>query len=116
MQRVQDNEHKACITMNSIAESSIAAYPNETRWTSAYLLHDSVRPSNLKVISNAVADRVLFDTDTEQSRESGEVTASGVLIHMQDETFIARLDACGEVALTGGAFGTVGVLQRSGVG
>jgi choline dehydrogenase-like flavoprotein len=92
----------------------VACYPDELRWTSAYLLHDSVRPSNLTVLSDTVVDRVLLERTGEQ------VTAKGVVVRVGEgaaqKECVVRLDERGEIALTGGAFGTVSVLQRSGVG
>ena len=116
MARVPGNEHKARITANSIAQSTLAAYHDELRWTSAYLLHRSVRPSNLEVLSNATADRVLL----ERSDRDGSLKATGLVVHVGDgddtQEKVISLDEQGEIALTGGAFGTVSVLQRSGVG
>lgn len=114
MKRVHGDEHQARVNVNSIAEVSVACYPNELRWTSAYLLHDLVRPSNLKVLSNAVVDKVVLE------RKGEQVTATGVVIRLGEGAnkteYVAKLDEHGEIALTGGAFGTVSVLQRSGVG
>jgi hypothetical protein len=130
MAPVAGNEHKAAITLNSIAESTLAAYDhNEVRWTSAYLLHDSVRPRNLKVVSDAVVDKVVFSRLPSQ-----ELAATGVVVRIDSASdsdaevtadsgtqrqkleYLVQLDAHGEVALTGGALGCVSVLQRSGVG
>lgn len=112
------DEHKTRITHNSIAQSTLAAYHNELRWTSAYLLHESVRPSNLVVVSNATADRVLL----ERSAADGSLRATGIVLHVgkgEDKAVQqvqVLLEDTGEIALTGGTFGAVGVLQRSGVG
>lgn len=120
MLSVEHNEHKARVNVNSLAEVSVACYPNEVRWTSAYLLHDSVRPSNLKVLPHAVVDRVVLE------KRGETVVATGVVVRLDADAeagagkdkveWVARLDEKGEIALTGGAFGTVSVLQRSGVG
>jgi len=110
----EGNEHKTRLSLDSVAEFSVACYPNELRWTSAYLLHDSVRPSNLTVLSNAVVDKVVLE------KVNNQVVAKGVLIQVGEgadrKEVVARLDDHGEIALTGGAFGAVSVLQRSGVG
>ncbi len=110
----EGNEHKTRVSLDSVAEFSVACYPNELRWTSAYLLHDSVRPSNLTVLSNTVVDKVVLE------KVNNQVVAKGVVIQVGEgadrKEIVARLDTQGEIALTGGAFGAVSVLQRSGVG
>lgn len=116
MTRIPDDEYKALITVNSIALASVAAYPNEVRWTSALLLHPSVKPTNLVVLTNATADRVLLD----RSDRDGSLKATGVVLQVSGaagpEEKVVALDEQGEVVLTGGAFGATSVLQRSGIG
>ena len=114
MVKVPNNNHATRITVNSLAMSALAAYPNELRWTSAYLLHDSVRPDNLEVLCNASVDKILFENN------SGNVKAKKILIQVGEgvaaQPVVVTLEDGGDVAVTGGAFGAVGVLQRSGIG
>jgi hypothetical protein len=125
---VDGNEHKTEISLDSLSRSSIAAYcvgGEELRWTSAYLLSDSVRPSNLDVAANATVEKVLLVADPVKK---GQLRCSGLVVHKvkagtdanhplpQREVVALRLAENGEVVLTGGSLGTVGILQRSGVG
>lgn len=112
--RAEGDYHNTSVTQNSLAMAALAAYPNELRWTSAYLLHDNIRPSNLRVVTNAAAEKLLFEEG-----ESG-ISARGVRLILGEGTDAHSVevfvDEDGEIALTGGAFGATSVLQRSGVG
>jgi hypothetical protein len=114
MVRVPGHHHATRITEHSLALSGIAAYHDELRWTSAYLLHDSVRPRNLEVITNATVDKVVL------SRDGNGLAATGVLLRVGEgdkaRSVEVSVDEHGEIALTGGAFGAASVLQRSGIG
>jgi hypothetical protein len=114
MVAVPGHHHNTRITERSLALSGIAAYHDELRWTSAYLLHDSVRPRNLEVLTNATVDKVVL------GRDGSGLAATGVLLRVGDgdkaQSVEVKLDEHGEIALTGGAFGAAGVLQRSGIG
>lgn len=120
------------ITKNALAITALASYPNELRWTSAYLLHDSVRPPNLEVLTNATVEKIILEEHSPQPAGSSEsaVAARGVLVRVaeagdrvghglaqgSERPVFLCLDDHGEIALTGGAFGAPAVLQRSGVG
>ena len=131
--RVKDDEYQTLIALNSISRSTLAVYLDELRWTSAYLLHESVRPSNLKVISSATADRVIFEKEflvssnvaSDDKGTSKQPRAVGVVLRVQnnnkdnkeeEKECLVLCEPTGEVVLTGGALGAVGVLQRSGIG
>mmetsp|Transcript_54169 Transcript_54169/g.106998 ORF Transcript_54169/g.106998 Transcript_54169/m.106998 type:complete len:689 (-) Transcript_54169:133-2199(-) len=112
--RAEGDYHNTNVTENALAMAALAAYPNEIRWTSAYFLHDSVRPSNLRVVTDATVEKLLLE-------ENGDgVSTRGVQLLIGQgsdaRTVKVELDKDGEVALTGGAFGATSVLQRSGVG
>ena len=114
LSRLDDDEHKSGVVVDSVAMSSLAMYTledgREVRWTPTYLLLDEVRPSNLHIVTNALVDRLKFnDTLT---------AAEGVVVQVGDETFMAspESDGGGTIALTLGALGTAALLQRSGCG
>ena len=115
--RLPDDEHKTHIVIDSIGESSLAVFDDENRWTSAYLLDASVRPANLKVVANAIVDRVSIESTPTGDSNQPRLTAKGVEVEIEGQRFMAQLaHDGGEIALTSGAFGNTGILQRSGVG
>lgn len=67
-------------------------FPDETRWTPAYLLEDELRPSNTDILVNCPVDKVVFDA---KKRATGVMTADGEFI-----------SASKEVLLTTGSLGT----------
>jgi choline dehydrogenase-like flavoprotein len=101
-------EYKGNIIPNSMGYVSLAMYPDETRWTSAYLLHDKVRPKNLTVEAGVMVHRVVFKTDGKE-----EVRAIGVEIEQNGTKRLIKGDG---VVITAGAIGTPAILQRSGIG
>lgn len=111
--RVEGNEYKSDIILNSIAEPSLAMYEvNGVRWTPAWLLDESLRPANLVVLPDTAVNRITWEKSREEIKATGvEVkdVATGKLVQL-------RIKPYGEVLLTGGAFGSVAVLHRSGVG
>lgn len=96
--------------MNTIGQPLLAMYNNELRWTSAYLLRPgNHRPNNLVVVPNAIVDKVVFDEENKR--------AVGVRFAVGSQQYRANVTSSGgEIALTSGAFGNVGILQRSGIG
>jgi len=75
------------------------------RWSAADAFLKPVRSrANLKVVTGALVDRVLFDGNR----------AMGVAYRLGDERREAR--ATSEVVLTAGAIGSPAVLERSGIG
>jgi choline dehydrogenase-like flavoprotein len=75
------------------------------RWSAADAFLKPVRSrANLKVVTGALVDRVLFDGGC----------AMGVAYRLGDERREAR--ATGEVVLTAGAIGSPALLERSGIG
>ena len=71
--RLPDDEHKSLVTVNSVANSSLAMYSDEElRWTSAYLIDEANRPTNLTVMTDAVVDKVTF------TEHDNELIATGV--------------------------------------
>lgn len=122
LQRLPDDEHKAGIVIDSVAASSLAMYTNgdtnvgaELRWTPTYLMLDGVRPGKLKIVTDAVVEKINLGTGTDSYAEEGLV-AEGVSIAVGGESCVARLQQGGRVALTSGAIGSAAILQRSGVG
>ena len=107
-----DDEHKTEVVANTIAVPSLAMYndKDEVRWTPAYLMHDSIRPKNLFIATDAIADTVSFTT------EFGKVEATGVNIIINDEPTHVSLEQGGKVVLTCGSINTPAILQRSGIG
>lgn len=95
---------------DTIGQPLLAMYNNELRWTSAYLLRPGAhRPRNLVVVPNAVVDKVVFAGE--------QPVATEVKFSVGNKHFRAAVSPTGgEVALTSGAIGNVGILQRSGVG
>jgi len=107
----------------------------ELRWTPTYLLLDQVCPSRLKVVTQAVVDKIEFVADSENNSSSNsignsigngknestenddELIASGVSLIIDQESFVARISPkIGSIALTSGALGNPSILQRSGCG
>ena len=110
IKKLPDNEHKTNVVWDSIAISTIAMYANKDhlRWTPAWLLHDSVRPPNLKILTDVTVDKIEFDE---------EMNATGVIIEKDgQELKVCLEDKNGEVLLTSGAMGNPAVMQRSGLG
>jgi choline dehydrogenase-like flavoprotein len=116
LNRLDNDEHKSEITVNSIAQSSLAMYSkDELRWAAAYLMHDDNKPKKLKIITDAVVDKILFSNDN----DNNELKATGVNIMISGKPYIAKLDLNAknsDIAITSGAIGNAAVLQRSGVG
>eukprot|EP00602_Paraphysomonas_sp_CaronLab_P002157 CAMPEP_0185028500 /NCGR_PEP_ID=MMETSP1103-20130426/14234_1 /TAXON_ID=36769 /ORGANISM="Paraphysomonas bandaiensis, Strain Caron Lab Isolate" /LENGTH=646 /DNA_ID=CAMNT_0027562927 /DNA_START=62 /DNA_END=1999 /DNA_ORIENTATION=- len=113
LKRIPGDEYKSRIVVDSIAQCSMAMFgSSELRWTSAYLLHDAVRPKNLVVLSCADVQRVELER-----KSDGKLTAHSVVIVRKDGTKErAQLSNRGCVAITSGALGAPAVLQRSGIG
>lgn len=112
-QRVKEDEHKSDIVRNTIAEPSLAMYEsNGVRWTPAWLLDKSLCPPNLVVFPETSVNRIIWE------KSGDEIKASGVEIKdiATGKPVQLYINPTGEVLLTGGAFGSVAVLQRSGVG
>lgn len=112
------------IVANSAAYVSLAMFGDETRWTSAWLIDDLVRPSNLDVVTSAPVDKVLFERSAygglhwflpELSKPS-RPQASGILLASGDKIQLDHTTHASEVILTAGALGTPAILQRSGIG
>ena len=123
LKRLPNDEHKSGIVVDSVAASSLAMYADgggtsELRWTPTYFTLDGTRPSKLKIITDAVVDRIEFDSKPDAGGAGGDLVATGVSIIVGGEALVARLPdgGGGRVALTSGAIGSVAVLQRSGVG
>jgi len=114
LKRLPDDEHKSEIVIDSIAASSLAMYQtskgnDELRWTPSYFTLECIRPSKLKIVTNAVADKLEF--------ANNELRATGVSFKIGDESFVAHLEeGGGQIAVTSGAIGSVAILQRSGIG
>lgn len=100
------DEYKGEITPNSIGYVSVAMFPDATRWTSAYLLHNSVRPKNLIVRSGIAANRILF----RESDKGDTIKAIGI------ETDQGEIIPAAHVVITAGSISTPAILQRSGIG
>jgi choline dehydrogenase-like flavoprotein len=98
------DEFNAKITPNSASYVSIAMFPDETRWSSAYLLDDSIKPSNLDVKTNWHTDKILFSESNSKIKAIGVKSDDGKVIHAD------------EILLTAGSLGTPAILQRSGIG
>ena len=106
LNEVEDNEYKTKVLYDTISYVSIAMFPDETRWTGAYLLDKSIKPSNLDVITNFFVDKVIFDDNKR---------AIGVL--SSDKRHIEIYDPDNsEVIIMAGSLGTPAILQRSGIG
>lgn len=121
LKRLPDNEHKTGVIIDSIAASSLAMYnEDELRWTPAYLLLDPVRPKNLKILTEAVVDHIMF----EKVGAGDELVAKAVQIRIDDKVCVAKVasrfvdgqEVLGSIALTSGAIGNTAILQRSGCG
>jgi choline dehydrogenase-like flavoprotein len=113
LKRLEGNHFDTKIVVDSVAENSVAMFSDENRWCSALLTKDGIRPSNMVVLTNVTADRVLFSGD----EKADEVSAVGVVV--RDNTgkeMQVKLEEKGLLAVTGGAIGTAAILQRSGVG
>ena len=108
LNRLNDNECKAQIISDSVSYVSMAMFPDESRWTCAYLLHDSIRPKKLKVVKNWTVDKILF-----KKNEDGSI--SPVSVVSSNDEYI-DLKKGGEVIITAGSLGTPAILQRSGIG
>lgn len=107
-----NNDCKAQVRSESIAYASIAMFPDERRWTSAYLLHDSIRPKNLSIRTNVTVDRAVISRDA-----CGSLKATGVIIRTADgQSELINITKTGEIILASGALGTPAILQRSGIG
>ena len=109
--RLPGDEHKTELRMNSVGMSTVAMYANKDclRWTSAMLLHDSVRPSNLKILTEVTVDKIEFDKNL-------HATGVSIEVGVQNEKYQLQLEKNGEVILMSGAMGNPAVMQRSGLG
>lgn len=124
----QDDEFNTVVVPNSVAEVSMSMYgdsgenegADEIRYVSAYLVHEKVRPKNLKVVCNMIADKIVFESKV---GNTNDVIAKSVV--MQDEegkSWIVDLvvdeasGQRGDVVITNGSLGATGLLQRSGIG
>ena len=110
IKRLPGNEHKTGVVWDSIAISTIAMYANKDhlRWTPAWLLHDSVRPPNLKILTDVTVDKIEFDEEMNATGVSLEKDGKLLKVCLEDEN--------GEILLTSGAMGNPAVMQRSGLG
>ena len=112
LNKVDGDEYKAKVLYDTISYVSIAMYPDETRWTSAYLLDESVRPKNLTVLTNWNVDKIIFEKDRFNTYKAVGVTSV-------DNKFIG-FSKCSshlsEIVITAGSLGTPAILQRSGIG
>jgi choline dehydrogenase-like flavoprotein len=106
LKRVDGDEFKAKIVQNAAAYVSIAMWPDETRWTSAYLLEDGVRPKNLDILTEYPVNKVIFDANKRAIGISGGKTP--IRLDISDDA--------SEVIVTAGSLGTPAILQRSGIG
>jgi choline dehydrogenase-like flavoprotein len=102
-----DNEYKAKILADTIGYVSIAMFPDESRWAGVFLLHPSICPKKLKIVTNSPVDRVLIETNNDIHSAIGVITNNG-------DTF--KVIKTGEVVVTAGSLGTPAILQRSGMG
>jgi hypothetical protein len=84
-QRVDGDCYDTVIRENAVALTGLAAYRNDLRWTSALLLHDSVRPSNLDVLTNAAVERIVLEDGHNSKSGEGCVAARGVLVRVQGD-------------------------------
>jgi hypothetical protein len=82
-QRVDGDRYDTVIRENAVALTGLAAYHNDLRWTSALLLHDSARPSNLDVLTNAAVERIVLEDETNSNTGEGSVAARGVVVRVQ---------------------------------
>lgn len=99
---------KVDIIGDSILYVSMAMFPDESRWTCAYLLDDSIRPKRLKVKTGWTADKIIFKKSVSGSIDPVSVVSSnGEYIDIKQN---------GEIIITAGSFGTTAILQRSGIG
>lgn len=87
---------------NSVGYVNLAMYPNETRWSSVYLL--DIAPKNLHIQTDTKVNRVLFN----DKRESIGVEVLG--------SRNSVIPVGKEVLLTAGSIGNPAILQRSGIG
>lgn len=110
LHRTQDDTFPARIMSETIAEPMLAMYEDELRWTSAHLLSSPHCPANLRIVTHAAVDRIIFSSEDDAMRAEGAV----VMIH--GKKYLIPLAKGGELALTGGTLGNVGILQRSGIG
>ena len=124
LSRLPDDEHKSGIIVDSIASSSLAMYGREElRWTPAYLLmNPSIRPSNLKIVTEAIVDKIEFGKGVDNV--GAETEATGVLLRVGSDVngdsgslLTAKIvPGAGTIALMSGAIGNPAILQRSGCG
>ena len=108
LKRLDNDECKAQIVKDSVSYVSMAMFPDENRWTCAYLLHDSIRPKRLKIVKNWTVDKILFKKNID-----GSVSPISVI---SSENEYIDVKEGGEVIITAGSLGTPAILQRSGIG
>jgi hypothetical protein len=117
LQTLPDNEYKASLISNSVSYVSIAMFPDESRWTCAYLLHDSIRPKKLKVKKNWTVDKILFkkenDSPADPDSDLNNYYPTYIVSTNNDQIYLKK---GGEIIITAGSFGTPAILQRSGIG
>lgn len=116
MVRMTGDEFKAQTLRNAVGYVSVAMYKDETRWTSALLMQEGVRPKNLVVLTRSEFDRVIIAEKPPSEGGARSLVATGVLVRVGDKAHVINLDEAGEVAITAGALGTPAGLHRSGIG
>lgn len=116
LNRLDNDEHKSEINVNSIAQSSLAMYAkDELRWAAAYLMHNDNKPKKLKVLTDAVVDKITFINDN----DTNELKASSVNVIISGKPYLVNLDLTlkhSDIVVTCGAIGNAAILQRSGIG
>ena len=114
LKRLNGDTFDTNIVVDSVAQHSVAMFSDENRWSSALLLKDEVRPSNLKILTNVIADRVIFSSD----EKNDELSVVGLIVRSEktNEERMIKVNSKGLLAITAGAIGTPSLLQRSGVG
>ena len=105
---VEDDEYKTKVLYDTISYVSIAMYPDETRWTGAYLLDESIKPKNLRVVPNFFVDKIIFDNN---KNAVGITSSNGT-----DVIFTHESEPNTEIIIMAGSLGTPAILQRSGIG
>ena len=110
----------AVVVPDGLAYVAVASFPphptfegdGPVRWAPAMLLHDDVRPRNLRILSNTTVRRLVVSNPADGNTSSRKVEGVMVFDEKSGKQYIVKAS---EVALAAGALTTPALLSGAGV-